>query len=183
MNKPILTDVTDNPYFSTCARCGLENIYELELHCRTCGYHLGPASLPLLFQDLPSAARKAEASSVTFQIPFFEKLGCRIQGDGPVVISEIIDSNAFSENQTGQLKYFSGDPVAVRELCDQGLRPQVGDLLVSLNDTVLIHLNSSQVSLPHSLSFLISSGESPYQVFVTPEERSRNSNPTCVAKI
>jgi hypothetical protein len=90
--------------------------------------------------------KKSEAATcITFQIPFFDKLGCRIQGDGPVVISEIVDSNVFSENQNGKLNYFDGSPSSVRDLCDQGLRPRVGDVLVSLDDTVLIHLNSSQV--------------------------------------
>lgn len=145
MNKPILTDMTDNPYYSICARCGLENIYELETHCRDCGNYLGPTHLPLLLRDITCVKESDASPSITFQITFFEKLGCRIQGDGPVVVSEIIDSNVYLENQIAKLKYFTGNSASIRELCNQGLRPQVGDLFVSLNDIVLLHLNSSQV--------------------------------------
>ena len=96
IDKPILTDVTDNPYFSCCARCGKDKIYELETICQECGYNLGPATLSITYRDnekhiIDSSENFISGSYITYEFSFENLLGCRIQGDGPVLISEIID--------------------------------------------------------------------------------------------
>jgi hypothetical protein len=146
---PFLTDMTDNPFFSYCARCNQANIYETAEKCPACDYYLGPARLSINFRDsLLTRPRRPEAevgSFITFESTFSSRLGCRIQGDGPTLITLINNESAVLQLPLGRLVESVGNNEFINELLKIGLRPCVGDIVVAVEGLTVLHLNSMQV--------------------------------------
>jgi hypothetical protein len=182
-SRPILTDITDNPYFSICAKCNLTNIFETATHCPTCNYYLGPAKLPLAGPSPAPAATTTGAGAgghpvmkspqdyvsswITYDCYFVSQLGCRIQGDGPSLVTLILNPEIVSKIIEGQLIETSSivsrahpegtvtvtvteeererEKEQLSSLSAHGYRPIIGDVLVAIEDTKVLHLNSIEV--------------------------------------
>ena len=149
----ILTDVTDNPHFSICAKCDKDNIYEDVTVCPQCNHDLGPAKKSLTYRDYTSSGKKDDAleggigSYISYECFFSNQLGCRIQGDGPTLVTMITNPETVSKISRGAIVERAGESSHVSYMLSQGLRPIVGDILVSVEDTTVLHLNSAQVGL------------------------------------
>lgn len=145
----MLTDITDNPYYSVCAKCNLTNIFEVATHCPNCGYDLGPTHTPLcctITEVLPLKPPQDFVSSfLTYDCYFIGQLGCRIQGDGPTLVTLIINPEIVGKILEGKLIESVGEESHVMALTAQGFRPIVGDVLVSVEDLTVVHLNSMEV--------------------------------------
>jgi hypothetical protein len=145
----VLADITDNPYYSICARCGLTNIFETALTCPNCQHDLGPATKPLtigLAEVPPLKKPEDHASSfITFECAFSGQLGCRIQGDGPTLVTLIIDPEIVLKIQEGKIIESVGDEAHITALTQHGFRPRIGDVLVAIEDINVSHLNSVEV--------------------------------------
>eukprot|EP00602_Paraphysomonas_sp_CaronLab_P005081 CAMPEP_0185033702 /NCGR_PEP_ID=MMETSP1103-20130426/22923_1 /TAXON_ID=36769 /ORGANISM="Paraphysomonas bandaiensis, Strain Caron Lab Isolate" /LENGTH=1391 /DNA_ID=CAMNT_0027570077 /DNA_START=374 /DNA_END=4549 /DNA_ORIENTATION=- len=147
-NLPILTDVTDNPHFSVCAKCNLEHIYETVTVCPRCGYDLGPSTMSLTFRDNPRKDCPLESgvsSYISFACYFSSQLGCRIQGDGPVLVTLIVNPETLARLNKGTVVEKVGDDEHIASLMEDGLKPRVGDVLVSVEDVNVLHLNTAQI--------------------------------------
>jgi hypothetical protein len=170
-SRPLLTDITDNPYFSVCAKCNLKNIFENITKCPTCNYDLGPSRPPSLYPSSTSlsssstdtAAAAAPTSSstsqpssmkspkdhvsswITYDCYFISQLGCRIQGDGPTLVTLILNSETVSKLMEGKLIEQFGESDHLTFLSAQGYRPIIGDVLVSIEDVTVLHLNSIEI--------------------------------------
>mgnify|MGYP003386669835 FL=1 len=164
-----LTDVSDITHFGVCAKCQLPKIFETVITCPNCGHSLGPVKRSLniikeidfmipstLEEDVsstcipvPQATTQAvEASSemayITFRCQFRAKLGCRIQGDGPVLVTQIMNAEAVKEFPSSLLKR-EGENFKTETLIDQGLHPMIGDVIMSVNGSSVLHLNTEQL--------------------------------------
>eukprot|EP01035_Chromulina_nebulosa_P020047 gene20047-26027_t len=126
-----LVDVTDNAYFGICAKCQKENINEYCTNCPSCQHDLGPISYflkPISSELLPQPIESFQF--ITFECAFRGSTGCVYQGDGPVIISQVFD--------------------VMREhlISNDGHVPQVGDIVISINDlpiTGISHIQFSKV--------------------------------------
>lgn len=147
----ILTDVTDNPHFSTCARCDAANLYETLTVCPQCQYDLGPAKKSLTYRDYAMSSTKDDAleggvgSYISYECYFTSQLGCRIQGDGPTLVTLITNSETVSKLSRGTIVCRSGNEDHINFMMSQGMRPIIGDVLVAIDDITILHLNSAQV--------------------------------------
>jgi hypothetical protein len=117
----IHTEVTDNLSFGVCAKCELTGIHFEAKYCTRCGHFLGDRGKyfePPAKQLLPSADC---APFLVFECAFPERIGCRIQGAGPVVITAILDHAIISAIPEGTLiaEHRGGVPdLATRQLIE-----------------------------------------------------------------
>jgi hypothetical protein len=93
---------------------------------------------------------------IQFRCKFKEKLGCRIQGDGPILVTQIIDLDAVNE-YPGTLLKREGDVTITEKILSRGLHPTIGDVVVAVNNNSVSHLNAEQ--LQFFISRLKSKGE------------------------
>ena len=109
--------------------------------CPTCQHFLGPISS--LFNDWNPPPNDVESYSyIKFECCFSGQIGCRIEGDGPVVVTTV-NSDAVI---TSALQLSShGDSEKTDMLSKKGLQPEIGDVLISVCDTNISHLNTVQV--------------------------------------
>jgi hypothetical protein len=71
-------------------------------------------------------------------------MGCRIQGNGPVLVTKITDG-AIVRNVPSSLLQQEGEAFKIDALCSQGIHPMIGDVLTMVNDTSVLHLTSQQL--------------------------------------
>lgn len=144
--------MTDNPHFSICARCDLDNIFETAIVCPRCNYDLGPAKKSLTYRDYSSKSSKDDAldggvgSFVSYECFFSNQLGCRIQGDGPTLVTLITNPETVAKLSKGVVTERIGEKSHIEFMMAQGLRPIVGDVLVAVEEATVLHLNSAQVN-------------------------------------
>jgi hypothetical protein len=162
-----LTDVSDVTHFGVCAKCTLEKIFETVEKCPRCGHNLGPVKRSLnITKDIdlmspstleldinnsstetpgmPNPLEVPEVSYITFRCQFKAKLGCRIQGDGPVLVTQITDGAVVRELPSSLLKR-EGEAFKTEILCEQGLYPMIGDVVTSVNGSSVLHLTTEQL--------------------------------------
>ena len=162
-----LTDVTDNTNFGICANCKKENIFETIESCPNCGHDLGPVNRSLnvtpavdfmkpstLHDDinknnnqndcLKGAEANQNPSYVTFRCQFKTRMGCRIQGDGPVIITQITQPEVVRELPSTLISR-EGEDFKTDFLLEQGLYPMIGDIVTSVNGTSVLHLTTPQL--------------------------------------
>lgn len=155
-SQPILYDITDDLYSSACARCEETQLFETLTVCPKCGHDLGPSnsfSLPLANTLLPSPPDDAFTFLVySYTLPVSCKLPFRLQGDCPVVVASLIGagtSDVASEwsGKDGTLLDIRG-PLAeewsMKGDCSS-MYPAIGDVILSVNDLAVSHLNSNQI--------------------------------------
>jgi hypothetical protein len=134
-----------------CAKCDQDNIYETATVCPRCSYDLGPAKKSLTYRDYTSSSSKDDAldgtvgSYLSYECFFTNQLGCRIQGDGPTLVTLITNPETVAKLPKGSIIERSGEQSHLDFMIGQGLRPVVGDVLVAVEDAAVLHLNSAQV--------------------------------------
>lgn len=136
-----ICDVTDNINFGICAKCQMENIIETAELCPTCGNSLGPVSYmvaavqPQFLPPLPDSLKH-----LVFKCEFGDVLGLNFCGDNPTIVSTVrydldkllVRSSVISvQGNSGEV------PNAVM--------PQVGDILLMINDLQVGQLDHIQV--------------------------------------
>ena len=147
-----LVDVTDDPYFTVCAKCNTSKLFECITVCPHCGYNLGPASSLFIpwGDSLPGAGHVIPIETLTFlqyECTFQSRIGCRIQGDGPVVVTMILDpSQCIGE---GEVVDSQGEAEYLERLLCMGVKPCIGDIILSVDNIDVSHLSTDQVLLPH----------------------------------
>lgn len=166
-----LTDMSDVTHFGVCAKCSLENIFETVEHCPRCGHNLGPVKrslnitkevdlmIPSTLQadilsdstsrqtphpDVSSEEAPPPAAYITFRCLFKAKLGCRIRGDGPVLVTQITDGKVVAEAPSTLLRR-EGASHKTEALCKQGIFPMIGDVVTSVNGSSVLHLTTEQL--------------------------------------
>eukprot|EP00595_Chromulina_sp_UTEXLB2642_P003834 CAMPEP_0196768118 /NCGR_PEP_ID=MMETSP1095-20130614/42358_1 /TAXON_ID=96789 ORGANISM="Chromulina nebulosa, Strain UTEXLB2642" /NCGR_SAMPLE_ID=MMETSP1095 /ASSEMBLY_ACC=CAM_ASM_000446 /LENGTH=617 /DNA_ID=CAMNT_0042137237 /DNA_START=857 /DNA_END=2707 /DNA_ORIENTATION=+ len=136
-----LIDVTDNAHFGICAKCQKENINEYYTNCPSCQYDLGPISYflkPISSELLPQPIESFQF--IIFECVFRGSTGCVYQGDGPVIISQVFDV------------------MKDHLISNDGHIPQVGDIVISINDLPITGISHIQFSKVVSRIRLIDTG-------------------------
>ena len=163
-----LTDVSDITHFGVCAKCRLEKIFETLEKCPNCGHTLGPIKRSLnitknvdlmtpstleddIVKNTPDEYKAkalhigdAAPTFITFRCKFTTRLGCRIQGDGPVVVTQICDEVAARDGPSTLISQ-QGDTFKLDALRSQGLRPMIGDVVTVVNGSSVLHLATEQL--------------------------------------
>jgi len=154
--EPILRDITDNLYFSCCARCKLENILETAAYCPNCHYDLGSTnsySTPVMSFMLPPLP--SEHSYVLFECSFGLTFPFRMEGECPAIVTSVVQiattltsDNILSKeierqcNSSGLLE--SVGPKA-SELQEIVFSPSVGDVIYAIDGQVVTHMNARKI--------------------------------------
>jgi hypothetical protein len=85
------------------------------------------------------------SSFITYDCSFSGQLGCRIQGDGPTLVTLILNPETVLKIQEGKLIESVGEEEHLTQLSQYGFRPMVGDVLVAIEETSVLHLNSIEI--------------------------------------
>ena len=80
---------------------------------------------------------------VNFECKFEHRLGCKIYGNGPVVIEWVEDMRM--KMSSGVLKSLQGNYTNV--LIGRGLSPSIGDIIVAVGEMNVEHLTALEVSI------------------------------------
>lgn len=138
-----IIDVTDDEKFGICAKCQAEDILETALSCPTCGYNLGPISYflqPLSSSRLPKTLEYFPHK--IFRCHFIgQSTGVFFEGDCPTVVKKV-QYDSKSNVETCYL-LSETENVVREEPCE--LTPQVGDVVVSINDYPVLQLDFNQI--------------------------------------
>jgi hypothetical protein len=155
LTRPILVETTDNPMFSVCAKCNQPHIHESQDKCPTCGHFLGMAVVPHSFADQTyhvgndathtiSGTGLTVKPFITYSCTFLSKLGCVIQGDGPVFITSV-DGQADAVIVDCKILEREGDPDKVEKLLAYGIQPAIGDIIIVIESMHVAHIGQDQV--------------------------------------
>jgi hypothetical protein len=114
---------------------------------------LGPSHLPLNITDssnphttpLNPITLPFDLSFIQFSCKFQGIAGCRVQGDGPVVISSIVDISARDAVMAGEVISEYGSNVHIEHLKSMCLIPNIGDVVVKIDGFAVSHLTSDQI--------------------------------------
>lgn len=158
-SEPILTDITNNMYVTSCARCKTANLFEMTTQCPSCGYDLGPCNsysnpaMPFLLPPTPDTF-----SFILFECPFGMSIPLKFGGDCPVLVvktTEETTGTLTAENMVSNeiLRRCGMEPRIVRKEgphADQlesveRLTPSVGDIVYSIDGVVVTHLAAAAV--------------------------------------
>lgn len=146
-DTPVLSDITDDLYFTICAKCEKTEIFELATHCPNCNYELGPVnsfSKPISIEMIPP--HPTNFSYCTYDCYFLKssKLPFRMQGDCPVVLTSIISPVVEEIREFEGIAIDRAGPMG-EWLQAFGLFPAIGDVIVAVNGATVSHLNSNQI--------------------------------------
>jgi hypothetical protein len=151
LSQPILYDITDDVFFTVCAKCGKTGISEAVVSCPTCGYDLGPPnsySVPMAITRMP--IDPSRYSYIVFQNEFdlFNKLPFRMEGDCPVVVTMILpnplETSANALHDKDDVLLDLEGPMA-EWLHAVGLQPSIGDIVLCVDGDIVTQLNSGQL--------------------------------------
>lgn len=162
LDLDLLSDHTDNVFYSRCARCGLTNLHETVTLCpgcqlpfgRTSDYltptHLNPSDpmdvIALKLPDLPSTY-----SYIVFECQYSQRVGCNLFGNGPTIVEKVLDVPLICD--PGVLLHSQGEYASC--LIDRGLYASIGDVFLAVDAKGVGHLGHLEVSTHAlSLSFL-----------------------------
>ena len=165
-----LVDVTDDEYYSRCAKCGLDQIHDSHQQCPECNNMLGrsncysqaAAIIPdghgssitdsnAEFRASQQPVKSTEMCYIVFECRVEQKLGCNLYGDGPVAVESLMDCPLRMGQ--GIVKYSQGHYATL--LLRRARFPSVGDVLVAVGDVEVEHLSAVEVSrtCEHKTSF------------------------------
>ena len=158
IGKGFVIDITDNFYYSQCARCELQNIRESVIECPRCSLPLGPpgkysipptistSSNPVDFSSTHGRSRLPDPplsfSFIVFECEFVDKIGCTLYGFGPVVVENVLDIPVILS--LGSLQHEQGEYADV--LKERGLLPSIGDVILAVDGVGVSHLSYLEVS-------------------------------------
>ena len=93
----VFTEITDNHTFGVCAKCTRLNISQDDTMCPGCGHALGSrghyfeVNCGVDGKPCPRVPDSDVPPFIVFRCGFEAKLGCRIQGTGPVIVTSVLD--------------------------------------------------------------------------------------------
>jgi ribosomal protein L32 len=151
LSQPIMYDITDEVFFTVCAKCGKNGISEAITICPNCGYYLGPPnsySVPMAITCTP--IDPSRYSYLVFQNEFdlFTKLPFRMEGDCPVVVTMVLPNASETPIDGSQSKddcLLDLEGPMAEWLHAVGLQPCVGDVILCMDGDIVTQLNSGQL--------------------------------------
>lgn len=141
-NEPTLIDATDVTKFSCCAKCNLNNIDDYESICPSCHYNLGPVGSFIDDRTDIIPSFPSEYSFITFTGKFklWEDFPFEINGSCPCIITTV-----FNKTDKINCQYEIVESNCKGSLSTDNLANRVGDILVSVGDVCVSHLNYLQL--------------------------------------
>lgn len=146
---PVLPFYTDDDYYGICARCNSKNIGNKESVCPNCDLFLGPA-----VEEAELGWDSTKCSYITYSCRL-SSLEFVVGGIGPTIVYED-PKKEWMANKSGVptmqgwissvLVGTKGNADQCKELLEKGLEPQLGDVVVSVQDVTLLHLDEHEVS-------------------------------------
>ena len=163
-----LLQPTDDKYFGICAACGSSDIEENCKKCPTCSHNLGPISSYIendndaLFNiESPDSSR---FTHITYSVELNRFNLSLYKGNSPLfqnvpVIGAILEDNKLlhkaGANVINTQHSVSGTVITrhaqqkdgenMKNLISRGLKPQVGDILLTINDEAVSHLDEESI--------------------------------------
>lgn len=143
----MLSEYGDNQYFGKCARCLLSSISNRLAYCPSCDLYLGSVENESAL-DTANDSEPPIVGHITYSCRF-QSLHFTIKGNGPVIVSNIASSTTSAAQEKGVLSnelVSQGGRVDQCELlASKGLTPRLGDVLVSIENDVMLHLDENEV--------------------------------------
>jgi len=148
-----LLQSTDDKYFGICAKCRKIDIEENLLECPSCGHDLGPIS-PYIDKECSKRSIESPDSSLfthitysieyfTLDVSFFKSINPLFQRI-PIVASVQIQGHQIGDLITKNS--LSSEADSIDFLVKRGLRPQVGDILLSIDDDNVSHFDEGSIA-------------------------------------
>lgn len=148
-----LLQSTDDKYFGICAKCRKIDIEENLVNCPSCGHDLGPIS-PYIDDAYSKRIDSPDSSHFnyitysiqyfTLDVTFFKSINPLYQRV-PIVASVQIRSDQITGDLLAK-NFQPSDSNSIDHLLKRGLRPQVGDILLSIDDDNVSHLGEEGVA-------------------------------------
>jgi hypothetical protein len=149
----VLQDYTDNDYYGICATCKARNIGNSVSECPVCGLYLGPSVDEI---DLDWDSVKCSHINYSCRLSSLEFV---VGGIGPAIVYE--NSKEWTLGNSGkpimrglissELLSTHGDEQYCKDLVEKGLVPQLGDVVLSVQDVALLHLDEHEVSIDQTV--------------------------------
>ena len=157
-----LLQPTDDSFFGICAACGKNDIEETVKMCPKCSHDLGPISPyidneNILHIETPNSSR---FTYITFNIEYYRLNFSLYTNTSPLfhyipVVGASLRSTSSVENLSSKgtesvsgtvIFRNSGPTENINYLISRGLHPQLGDILLSIDDDAVSHLDENSIN-------------------------------------